>query len=99
MTDGLTLTGLLLSSHYSKTRCLQTVAVLALATPIGAIALSPFAANITPSLMGWWLGFIAGAFFYVGASDILPRIHKARDIYCLASFFGGILVGSIRFGH
>ena len=95
-TDGLTMTGLLTAAHYTKQKCLGIVALLALATPLGVVLFWPFTASISNSLMGWLFGFIAGIFFYVGASDILPRIHKVRDVYCLGSFAAGIILGGVR---
>ena len=95
-TDGLTLTGILLASQYSRKKCLGIVSLLALATPLGVIILAPLVSSISGSLLGWLFGFIAGTFFYVGASDILPRLHKIRDIYCLGSFALGLVLGGIH---
>jgi len=95
-TDGLTLTGLLTAANYKRSKCLGIVSLLALATPLGAAIFWPFTASISNSIMGWLFGFIAGIFFYVGASDILPRIHKVRDIYCLSSFAAGLVLGGIK---
>ncbi len=96
-TDGLTLTGLLISTDQPKEKYLFTVIILALATPAGALLFHPFAAGLSDSFMGWTLGFIAGTFLYVGAADILPRLHKARDLYCWGSFALGLLLGGLRF--
>lgn len=96
LTDGLTLTGMLLASHYSKRRCLKIVALMALATPLGALIFSPYASYISDPAMGWILGFVAGSFFYVGASDILPRLHKVRDAYCLVWFALGLAMGGVH---
>ena len=98
LTDGITLTGLLLSSKYSVRKCFQSVFLLALATPIGAFIFHPFSHFFSDAAMGWWLGFIAGIFFYVGAADILPRLHKVKDIYCLVSFALGLLIGGMGAG-
>lgn len=95
-TDGLTLTGLLLASNYSIKKCFRAGALLALATPIGALFFAPFISNISNSILGALLGFIAGSFFYVGAADILPRLHKMKDGYCLVTFALGVLIGGIR---
>lgn len=92
-TDGLTLTGLLLTSERSTRKCLGIVSILALATPAGALASPLFVNLLSDGAMAWWLGFVAGIFFYIGASDILPRLHKARDPYCLATFALGLAVG------
>ncbi|MBI1979469.1 MAG: ZIP family metal transporter [Elusimicrobia bacterium] len=96
LTDGLTLSGLLLGARYSKEKCLKTVLLLALATPIGAFLAFPLSSIFSNSSLGWWLGFIAGTFFYVGAADILPRLHKVKDIYCLGSFALGLLAGGFH---
>ncbi|OGR86792.1 MAG: hypothetical protein A3A86_06990 [Elusimicrobia bacterium RIFCSPLOWO2_01_FULL_60_11] len=95
-TDGLTMTGLLTAAHYERNKCLAIVGLLALATPLGVAVFWPFTASVSSSAMGWLFGFIAGIFFYVGASDILPRIHKVRDVYCLGSFAAGLVLGGIR---
>lgn len=96
-TDGLTLSGLLVGSEYSAKRCLLTVMALALATPLGALISFPFTLSLSDPFLGWLLGFIAGTFFYVGAADILPRLHKARDFYCLGAFALGLVLGGLRF--
>ena len=94
--DGLTLTGLLIASRYPKRKSFGIVAILSLATPLGVGVFMPVAHLIADSLMGWLFGFIAGIFFYVGASDILPRLHKMRDVYCLGSFAFGLALGGIH---
>ena len=95
-TDGLTMTGILTAANYSRKKCLIIVGLLALATPLGVAIFWPHAFSISSSMMGWLFGFIAGTFLYVGAADILPRIHKVRDVYCLGSFAAGLLLGGIR---
>lgn len=97
-TDGLTLTGLLVGTHYSRRVCLGIVFVIALATPLGAGLFAVWGSGIAPSVMGYGLGFIAGIFFYVGAADILPRLHRVKDLACLAAFILGLLVGGIHLG-
>lgn len=97
-TDGLTLTGLLLASGYAIKRSLQTVVFLAIATPMGALLFLPFNHFLSNSAMGWLLGFVAGTFFYVGSVDILPQLHKTKDLYCLFTFALGLLLsGFYRF--
>lgn len=91
-TDGLTLTGLLLTSGYSAKKCFQIVALLGIATPAGVLLFLPFNHAFPNSIMGWLLGFVAGTFFYVGSADILPRLHKIKDLYCLFTFALGLLL-------
>ena len=95
-TDGLTLTGLLLSADYSRQKCLKIVTILALTTPLGVLIFAPIADHFPASMMGALLGFVAGGFFYVGASDILPRLHKVRDAYCWVTFAFGLILGGIK---
>ncbi|OGR79504.1 MAG: hypothetical protein A3I11_03795 [Elusimicrobia bacterium RIFCSPLOWO2_02_FULL_39_32] len=97
ITDGLTLTGLLLKANYSNKKSLLVVILVACATPLGTLFFNPFSSFFSDQAMGWWLGFIAGTFFYIGAADILPRLHKVKDIYCLGSFVFGIAVGGFPF--
>lgn len=96
LTDGLTLTGLLLSSDYSREKCLKIVTVMALTTPIGALVFAPMVGRFPDSLMAALLGFVAGGFFYIGAADILPRLHKVRDAYCWVTFAFGLVLGGLH---
>lgn len=96
-TDGLTLTGLLMGTHQPREKYLRTVMILALATPAGAILFHPFAVELSSAFMGAALGFIAGTFLYVGAADILPRLHKARDLYSWGAFALGLVLGGLKF--
>ncbi len=95
-TDGLTLTGLLLGTNQPREKYWWTILILALATPLGTLVFHPFAAGLSAAVMGAALGFVAGTFLYVGAADILPRLHKARDLYSWASFAVGLVIGGIR---
>ncbi len=95
-TDGLTLTGLLTAAHYPRMKSLGIVSLLALATPIGVAISWQFAFTLSNGILGWLFGFIAGIFFYVGAADILPRIHKVRDAYCIGAFALGVVMGGIH---
>ena len=72
------------------------MSLLGLATPIGAILMIPFSAYISDHIFGGLLGIIAGIFFYIGAADILPRIHKVKDLICWIAFAFGLLLGSIQ---
>lgn len=95
-TDGLTLTGLLLAANFSAKKCFRTVLLLCLATPIGALLFSPVIKTVSPLWMAGLLGFVSGSFFYIGASDIIPRLHKNRDILCLFTFACGLAFGGMR---
>lgn len=96
LTDGLTLTGLLISSQFSRRKSLWIVTLLALATPLGSFLSIPLFHHISDSTFGTLLGFVAGTFFYIGAADILPQIHKVKDRICLILFALGLFLGGIH---
>lgn len=84
--DGLTLSSLCLASQYSRLRSFVLSTLVALATPLGALAAFCLMLDKEPLSFAALLGFSAGAFVYVGAADTLPRIHKSRDTWCLILF-------------
>jgi zinc transporter ZupT len=89
--DGLTLTSLLRAAGYSR-RAEWTLAVLlALATPIGAALSFYWSGPLTDRTTGIVLGVATGSFLYVGAADLLPRLHEAHDRLCLVFFLLGAL--------
>lgn len=92
--DGVTLASLFVAANYSRMKSLGWALLLALATPIGAIASFRGLGSSATHLVSFLMGVSAGTFLYVGASDILPRIHRVRDAYCVIFLLGGIaLVG------
>ena len=94
--DGLALTSLFRMAGYSNRRGFQWVLLLAASTPIGTALAGQVLPQLHPSFLAAALGFTAGSFLYVGAADILPRIHKMQDTPCLLLFVLGLLsVGMI----
>ncbi|MFA5974769.1 MAG: ZIP family metal transporter [Elusimicrobiota bacterium] len=90
--DGLTLTSLLRAAGYSRfMECILAVA-LAFSTPLGAFASFLWAGPQSSTVIGIVLGVAAGSFIYIGAADLLPRLHDAHDRYCLFFFVLGIVV-------
>ena len=46
--------------------------------------------GLGPTATSLLLGFAGGSFLYVGASDIIPRLHRSRDGASFASFGAGL---------
>jgi zinc and cadmium transporter len=90
--DGLALTSLLRAAGYSRTKEWLLACLLALATPVGALLSFRWSGPLPSVAMGAVLGVATGSFLYVGAADLLPRLHQAHDRQCLAFFLLGLVV-------
>lgn len=86
--DGFTLTTLFGRSGFRREALLALLAAVGLSTAAGAVAAGP-AAALTPEPTALLLGFAGGCFVYVGAADIIPRLHRDRDPATLAFFATG----------
>jgi len=78
--DGIALSAILLGSGFSNRQTVLLTLAVALATPVGALASWRLLAGVPPEALALILGLSAGSFVYVGASDILPRLHEARSL-------------------
>lgn len=90
--DGLSTTTVLLSSGYQRKKAFWYVVAVALATPLGALLSYFFIVEISRPMLTMLLGVACGSFIYIGASDLLPRIHEQRDTGTILSFSFGILL-------
>jgi zinc and cadmium transporter len=77
--DGVTLVSLLLHSGKTRSQAVVYSLILALATPLGALAAAPLIKNIPPGTEAFVLGLSGGSFLYIAMADILPRLHRTRD--------------------
>ena len=87
--DGFTLTTLFGHSGFKRPAVVGLLASVGLATAIGAAASGSTAAGLAPGPASMLLGFAGGCFVYVGAADIIPRLHRDRDPAALAFFGAG----------
>ena len=76
VSEGGCLYTMLLGGNFSRKRSLILSALVALATPLGALAAYFFAKEISGEVLGWLLAAAAGGFIYIGASDLVPMTHK-----------------------
>ena len=97
--DGFTLTSLFRQSGFDEPKTKRLLVFVALATPAGAFLSSP-AMGLTalPSgIEAGLLGFAAGSFIYVAASDVLPRMHREGDRQGVLYFAAGLIgMGALR---
>jgi ZIP family zinc transporter/zinc and cadmium transporter len=88
LADGFTLTSLFRQAGFSYKVSLGALAAVAFATPLGAILSRAGVIGLGPTATSLLLGFAGGSFLYIGASDIIPRLH--RDGAAFISFGAGL---------
>jgi len=88
--EGLSIMGLLFHAGFSRRRGLIYSVIVALATPVGALASSLLLRGIEPHLLGALLGVAAGSFLYIAASDLIPQTREHRSPYIIPLVVGGI---------
>jgi len=89
--DGFTLTSLFKTGGFTSKGSLAALLLVSLATPAGS-ALHAFGmSTLSSATSGYLMGFAAGSFLYIGAADILPRIHRQQDRWSPALFTAGLL--------
>ena len=87
--DGFTLTTLFGRSGFRRDGVTAFLAAVGLATAAGAGLTEATASGLAPGPASILLGFAGGCFVYVGAADIIPRLHRDRDPAALAFFGAG----------
>lgn len=92
LADGFTITTMLRGGSPELRRA--ALAVVALATPAGALLSSAVAARLEPWAFSLLLSFAGGSFVYIGAAEVLPRLHHRGHgaASSLASFGAGLAV-------
>ncbi len=86
---GLTTTVIMQEAGYSRPRVWAALLVDAGFAPLGVL----LSGLIPPSVFEPLIGFTAGVFLYVGASDLLPEAHRRFNLrVVLATLAGGGLI-------
>ena len=73
-----------------KRAILYAFLVAALTTPIGAFVAYPFVMNLSDSILGLALGFVAGVLIYLSASHLLPEARENENKHSYLAFLFGI---------
>jgi zinc transporter ZupT len=97
--DGLTLSSLLTDSGHSRRGVWGWNVFLALATPLGVVLGRCGKDFMTHSVLAVILGLAGGGFLYVGASDILPRLHRKKDPLCWVFLGLGVALSALWGEH
>jgi ZIP family zinc transporter/zinc and cadmium transporter len=89
--EGISSMAIMLYGEYPVSKAINYSALVALATPFGAI-LSFFALKgVSESFVGLLLAVAAGSFLYVAASDLIPEIHKKSKVLNIFLTIVGVL--------
>lgn len=91
LADGLTLTSLFRQAGYSGAKNAGALVIMAAATPLGAVLALRGSAAMDSGAAAALLGFAGGSFLYVGAREILPRLHRNEDSGAFICFGAGVL--------
>lgn len=71
--------GILVYGGFSKAKALLFNFICALAAVLGAI-IGYMLSGITENISIFLISFTAGGFIYIAASDLLPELHKQKDV-------------------
>jgi ZIP family zinc transporter/zinc and cadmium transporter len=74
--DGLSVSTIMLHSGFTKKEASKGSSFVALATPVGAVLAYFLLRGVSSEMIGLALGFSAGTFLYISASDLIPETHK-----------------------
>lgn len=86
---GLSVASILLGARYSRRRTWLLSLMLATAVPLGTLLALTTLTRMPDLALGMMLGFAAGSFIHIGATDILPHVHEERDRLSIVVVFGG----------
>ena len=90
LADGFTITTMLRGGSPGLRNA--ALAAVAIATPTGALLSSAAVAHLEPWAFSLLLAFAGGSFVYIGAAEVLPRLHRGGHggPSSLASFGAGL---------
>ena len=81
---------LLIHDQVARKKALFYSWLVALATPIGAIATYFLTKGISAASLGILLSVAAGSFIYIGASDLVPATHKKQAFLNVILVLAGV---------
>ncbi len=81
-------TAVIMREKYKKLSVLLVLIVAAVLTPLGAI----FSSTLSQQTLDFVLGFAAGTFIFIGASDLLPEAHQKFNFKVILSVMVGAII-------
>jgi zinc and cadmium transporter len=88
--EGLSMMAILLHAGLTRTKALAYSVIVALATPVGAIASYGVLQGIKADMLGGLLGIAAGSFLYIAASDLIPETRRQSSPYNILLVVSGM---------
>lgn len=88
--EGIAMLSILLHYGYRRRTAIIFTALVAIATPFGAVLTYSLVRSLDSALLGGLLAFAAGSFVYIAASDLIPESHRARGLSASLALCGGI---------
>jgi len=85
--EGFTVASIMLASGKGTKTAVGAAGVIALATLMGTVLMSPLR-----SLVQYSLALSAGVTIYVGASDLIPEANEEKGVKMAAVVIGGVLI-------
>ncbi|MDR3281520.1 MAG: ZIP family metal transporter [Endomicrobium sp.] len=93
ITDGITISGILLHKKASKEKIFKISLLTACFTPIGTIIGMFLFRNMSASTLGALISTTAGTFIFLSASDLIPETHNCKSkIVPIMLLIGAIVV-------
>lgn len=89
---GIATTSMLLHAGFEKAKTIQMGIAVAVVTPIGAVLSYAFTRNINDAMLANLIAFSAGAFIYIGASDLIPETHKYSSKRNIPLVLAGVIL-------
>ncbi|MFH1107081.1 MAG: ZIP family metal transporter [Candidatus Micrarchaeota archaeon] len=77
--EGISTLSVLFHAGMERSKAIWYTFIVAIATPIGAIASYFLLSNIGEGILGALLAIAAGSFLYIAASDLVPETHHRHD--------------------
>lgn len=87
---GLSIGSIFLGSKFSARQIGVYSLIIALFIPIGTLVSYAAVQGVSKDILGAFMGFSAGSFIFIGATDILPEVHEEQDLGCFLAFLAGI---------
>lgn len=91
--EGIAMLSILLHYGYQRSKAIAFTAIVAFATPFGAMVTYALIREISTGFLGLLLAFATGSFIYIAASDLIPESHRARGWKGTMALCAGILTG------